>query len=351
MKSSPEKNWPKISIIILTLNGGEDLKRCLASIKKQTYPKKKVEIVVVDDASEDNSQEVAKSYGARVYVSGKRDVYLSWAIALHKITGEFTYMIDQDIELHGRDFLQKMVYPMLKNENIVAAFTREGTPRNDQSWVTNFISYHPAQCDPLYEFITPSVENTFIKKEKEYILCKFVLGKVPPFGRMFYRVKYLKKTSNWKQKKVYDHDLVIKTIKAGYDLFAWVPQAGLYHNHAKNLKHLLKKRARNLHMHYFPSNKTTEYRWLDTSSKYQVMKLIFWVIYANLFFPALIRGMLRALKFRDLVLLIEPVITITTTDVILWNFLTNNVGRDIVMNAIRALTFRSNHSSLGAFGR
>lgn len=343
-------NYPKVSIIILTLNGGEDLKRCLTSIKKQDYPKNKLEVVIVDDASEDDSVAASKSFGAKVFISGKRDVYLSWAIALHKITGQFTYMIDQDIELRGKDFLKKMVQPLLDDKNIVASFTREGWPKDGQSWITKFISYHPAQCDPLYEFITPPVEGTFKEKRKEYILCQFVLGKVPPFGRMFYRVDYLKKTQNWKLKRVYDHDLVIKTIKAGYDLFAYVPSAGLYHNHAKSLMHLLKKRARNLHMHYFPSNQTTEYRWLDTNDKHQVLKLMLWVVYANLFFPSIIRGIWRAFKFKDWVLLMEPVVTITTTDVILWNFLTSEVGRGIALKSLKSLIDIKNGPVKGAFG-
>lgn len=341
--------WPKISIIILTLNGGEDLKKCFASINEQTYPKDKVEVVVVDDVSEDNSVEIAKSNGARVFVVKKRDLYRNWAIALHKMTGDFTYMIDQDIELRGRDFFQKMVRPMLEDKNIAASFTRK-YPKAKQAWVTQFLSYHPAQCDPLYEFLTPPVEKSFIEDRGNYILCKFVLGQVPPFGRMFYRVKYLKKTTSWNQKRVFDHDLVIKSIKAGYDLFSYVPEAGLYHNHAKNLGHLLYKRVRNLHMHYFPENQNTEYRWLDVNNKKDVLKMVGWVIYANLFIPATLRGIYRAIKNKKWVLLIEPVITITTTDVILWQFVKNNVGREILINSVKSIFNIRNKKTQGAFG-
>ena len=348
--SKKKISWPKISIIILSFNGGEDLKRCFNSIKMQTYPSNKIEVVVVDDGSVDDSVQTAKENGARVYINKKRDVYLNWAIALHKITGDFTYMIDQDIELRGKDFLKKMIPPMLEDKRIVACFTRK-YPKASQSWITRFLSYHPAQCDPLYEFLTPPVESTFIEEKKNYILCKFILGKVPPFGRMFYRVEYLKNTTNWKQKRVFDHDLVIKTIKAGYDFFAYVPKAGLYHNHAKNLKHLLYKRARNLRMHYFPENKVTEYRWIDVGNKKDVVKMVGWIIYANLFIPAALRGVYRAIRDKDLVFLIEPVVTITITDIILWNFIISNIGREIIMNSVKTLVSKSQSSSLGSFGR
>lgn len=342
-------HWPKISLIILTWDGGKDLIRCFASIKKQAFPKNKLEVVVVDDGSEDDSVQTARKNGARVIINKQRDVYRNWAIALHKITGDFVYMIDQDIELRGGNFLKKMIRPMIEDDRIVASFTRK-YPKLSQSWITRFLSYHPAQADPLYEFLAPSVEESFVEVNRTHIVCKFVLGKVPPFGRMFYRVKYLKRTENWKLNRVADQDLVVKTMKAGFDYFAYVPKAGLYHNHAQNLGHLLKKRARNLHMHYFPENKTTEYRWIDVENKKDVLKMIGWIIYANLFVPAALRGIYRAIKHKDLVLLIEPVVTITTTDIILWNFLKSKVGREIIYNATRTLMLKGNNSGLGSFG-
>jgi len=341
---------PKVSIIVLTLNEVGYLEKCLKSVRRQSYPQSKVEIVVVDNGSVDDSVEVAKSFGARVFVNKKGDVYRNWAIALHKVTGDFVYMIDQDIELRGKNFFQKMLKPMLKNSEVVASFTRK-YPRKDQSWVTRFISYHPAQCDPLYEYLTPAVEESFLGEKPGYTLCKFKLGKVPPFGRMFYRLSYLKQTSNWKQKRVFDHGLIVGSIKSGFDLFAYVPQAGLYHHHARNLSHLLQKRVRNLQMHYFPENETSEYRWLDVGNRMDILKIAFWAIYANLFVPALIRGFIRFLKYKDWVLLMEPLITITTTDVILWHFLKNKVGQDMLKIAFKTLITGSSKNTTGSFGR
>lgn len=343
------KKYPKISIIILTLNEEDYLRECLKSIRKQSYPQERIEIIVVDNGSKDNSLKVAESYGAKVFVNEKGDVYQNWAIALHKITGDFVYMVDQDIRLRGINFFQKMVNPLMEDKRIIASFTRK-YPRSDQHWVTRFISYHPAQCDPLYEFLIPQVEGSFLKKKNGYILCKFELGKVPPFGRQFYRVEYFKKTSSWNMKRVFDNDSVVRAIKSGYSLFAYVPSAGLYHYHAKNLKHLLYKRVRNLNMHYFPNNRSTKYRWLDTSNRRGFLKLILWVIYANLFFPAVIRGFIRFLKYKDKVMLMEPIVTIAVTDVVLWSFIKDQKGRKIIVSSLKAFFQKNKGKSEGAFG-
>jgi glycosyltransferase involved in cell wall biosynthesis len=55
---------PLVSIVIDNFNYARFLRRSVGSALDQTYPN--VEVVVVDDASTDGSQEVIRSYGARV---------------------------------------------------------------------------------------------------------------------------------------------------------------------------------------------------------------------------------------------------------------------------------------------
>lgn len=334
--------WPKISIVVLSFNGGESLRRCLSSVKKQIYPKDKIEIINIDDGSLDQSVKIAKEYTDKVYVINKSDGgYSNRATGMKLATGDFVYMIlEQDMELRSKYFLKKMVKPLLDNPQLAASFTRE-YPNARQSWVSRFISYNPQECDPLFEFITPSIASTIVEKKKDYSTCKYVVGQIPTTTHMFFRVSVLRKSSIWKQKKDFDHDTIIKLVKAGHQLFAYVPDAGIYHYHAKDLRHLIYKRFRNLDNHYFPYNKSLSYKWVDFSNKKEVLKLFVWLVYANLFFPALIRGFLRFLKYRDPVLLMEPIVTIVTTDAILYKFITSKVGRNLAARGLRTLFLKS----------
>ncbi|HEX9153662.1 MAG TPA: glycosyltransferase, partial [Candidatus Saccharimonadales bacterium] len=57
---------PLISIVVLNWNGLEDTRECLASLRKLTYPN--VEIIVVDNGSEDGSKKFFSKEKGIVYV-------------------------------------------------------------------------------------------------------------------------------------------------------------------------------------------------------------------------------------------------------------------------------------------
>lgn len=87
---------PLVSAIITTKNNHATLEECLASIKNQSYPK--VEIVVVDNYSTDDTLVIAKRYTKRVFTKGpERSVQRNYAV--EKANGEYIIIIDSDMKL------------------------------------------------------------------------------------------------------------------------------------------------------------------------------------------------------------------------------------------------------------
>ena len=60
---------PLVSVVITTKNEEKNIENCLRSIRSQTF--KNIELIVVDNFSEDKTAEIAKKYGAKVYFKGK----------------------------------------------------------------------------------------------------------------------------------------------------------------------------------------------------------------------------------------------------------------------------------------
>ena len=98
MGKKPLSPEPLVSVVVANYNYGQYLPKCLDSILGQTW--KKIEIVVVDDCSTDNSREVLKAYEDRCRVihrptnSGNPCYPHNEAIALTK--GELVMYLDPD---------------------------------------------------------------------------------------------------------------------------------------------------------------------------------------------------------------------------------------------------------------
>ncbi len=97
-----------ISIIIPCYNGEKYIDKCLQSVLNQTY--KKLEVIVVNDGSTDNSEEKILSYKEKFEEEGMKFIYIKQEnkgvsaavnLGLKKFTGEYLCQPDSD------DFLDK----------------------------------------------------------------------------------------------------------------------------------------------------------------------------------------------------------------------------------------------------
>ncbi len=66
------KSYPKLSVIFPIHNGWEDTQNCLASLKKSTYPQEKLEIIIINNASKDNSVKGIQTFFPEVKLINKR---------------------------------------------------------------------------------------------------------------------------------------------------------------------------------------------------------------------------------------------------------------------------------------
>jgi len=88
---------PKVSVIIPAYNEEETIGRTLESLLRQTYPKELMEIIVVDDGSEDSTYEVASSFGVKVVRhEGNRGKGAAIATGIKEAKGQIIVFVDAD---------------------------------------------------------------------------------------------------------------------------------------------------------------------------------------------------------------------------------------------------------------
>jgi len=93
-----QSSFPEVSIIIPVLNRADELRRCLTSLKQLSYPQEKLQIIVVDDGSSDESPLVAKEFGALLVSSGgcRRGPAAARNVGASRATGGILAFIDSD---------------------------------------------------------------------------------------------------------------------------------------------------------------------------------------------------------------------------------------------------------------
>lgn len=104
IKGIDERGLPLVSVVVPIYNTGKYLSRCLDSIIDQSY--KKLEILLVDDGSTDDSPDIIKHYKKvddRVKVINRLNGGLSAArnSGLNASTGEYICFIDSDDSIHS----------------------------------------------------------------------------------------------------------------------------------------------------------------------------------------------------------------------------------------------------------
>lgn len=317
---------PSITIVVSTYNEEKHIKSCLDSIFKQDYPKKLLEVFVVDNYSTDKTVAIAKKYPVIVVMSKIKNNHVSKMIAFRRAKGDLFYYMDADLAFVYDDYLKKLVYPLLDDPRIVGASGKVVQTPNDTS-LNRFLTYELHQRDPVLEFFSPPITSTFIGKKSGYYLCKYELDNIPPVGRcLFWRNKLLK-TPIAKAEKFLDLDNIVILVKSGFPYYAFVPEAQEYHRHVEGLQSLVHKRLRNIIHNFLPHYETREYTWFNVKNHRDLIKILYWIIYAHLVIPAFIRGCFKAIRYKDFYCIwYEPFLTLLLTDVTLYGFVMSRRG-------------------------
>ncbi len=113
--------YPKVSIIVVNFNGEKYLKGCLDSIFSLNYPKSKLEIIVVDNGSSDNSISIVKNNFPKVKMLNNDENNYCKAnnLGIKESSGEYVAIVNNDVEV-CKDWLLELV-KKLSNYNTIAA--------------------------------------------------------------------------------------------------------------------------------------------------------------------------------------------------------------------------------------
>ncbi len=325
--------YPTIDIIIPTLNAQIPLQKCLHSIKKQIYPKNKINIIIADGGSIDKTLEIAKKYKAKIIFNKLKTAEAGKAIAIKNSSGQLIALIDSDNILPTKNWLKKMVFPF-NDKQIIGSEPYKFTYRKEAGMIEKYSALIGAN-DP-YAFVTNVYDRySYITKKwtglkleiqsnNNFYKIKFSPNsQIPTIGAngTFFKRDFIQQ--NFNSDYFFDIDIITsilnKTKKPIY--FAKV-KTGIIHTYCENsIKKFIKKQNRRVVDFYTYKNLRT-YKW-DLASNNSQKKFF---IYTIFIIPSIIDTIKGFINKPSIIWLFHPLFCQITLLIYSINFLKNKFG-------------------------
>ena len=134
---------PLVSVVIPAYNEENYLPACLESIKRQDYAGE-YEVIVVDNASTDNTAQIARDWGAKVVYESKRSPACARQKGVEVATGKIIAFIDADTQAPAH-WLSTIVWRFLCEPEMVSvsgpyAYCDAGKFSKISSYIGNFFN-------------------------------------------------------------------------------------------------------------------------------------------------------------------------------------------------------------------
>lgn len=142
--------YPVISIAIATYNSEKTLEKTLKSIVKQTYPKNKIEVLIIDGGSKDRTLAIAKKYKSKIIPNPKVDFISGKHIAFLQAKGKYLLYLDSDEILESKRSLDIKHFAFLDNKNVKAVMPSGYKSPHNVSPINDYINEFG---DPFSYFI------------------------------------------------------------------------------------------------------------------------------------------------------------------------------------------------------
>lgn len=107
-----------VSVVVPAFNEERNIEECLAAFKKQDFPRRNFEIIVVDNNSTDKTAQIAKRMKAKVIPEKTQGYVFALRKGCSQAEGEIIVITDADTLVPG-DWLKKIYQAYQKNPQVV----------------------------------------------------------------------------------------------------------------------------------------------------------------------------------------------------------------------------------------
>ena len=323
------------AFVLPTLNAsGPSFERALRSIRHQDYPTERVEIVVADGGSTDDTRSVANRYGARVIDNPNK--LAEWGVKegiASASTADVVVIFAADNELVGSDWIERLARHFTREPKLSAVFGRLVSGADDPP-LNKYIEL--IQSEPLNWFLNRNLEwylgRPFRRQEG------FALFEVDPerpliWGANGLAVRREFALPAWtKQGYVADVDAFHAMVVAGHRLVAYKSEPYCFHHQVATLGDLRRKWLRNAQQHLVAQASDRELAWVFVPGFRR--RALLWAAYSLL--PVISGGdaLRRLVSDRSVYWLYHPAASLLQAVTYLQALSTSRAGRRMLMQGL-----------------
>lgn len=306
-KSRIDSSLPKISIIIPTYQAEKYLRNCFKSISIQNYSKDKLEVLIIDGGSTDNTLNIAKQFNVfptRILSNPYKDAESGKSIGIEAAKNDIIALIDADNELVGKNWLRVMVRPLIDDPKIFGVES-PWLVRKKDPLINQYVTLLKI-ADPLARCFSPQMK---MEDRGAYIVYNLKTGQTPIVGAngFLWRKRLIKIINKYKP-KFEEVNYISLMVQRGYLVYARVKHVGIYHFYCTSAVSYIKKRLKigRKFMERKEKNQTT---WVDQSTSYY---FIFAILYNISFFGPLWEAIIGYKKTANTAWFLHPFISFLT---------------------------------------
>lgn len=290
---------PLVSVVLNVYNESRNIENCLGRIRSQNYPQNKIEIIIVNDDSEDDTIDRANQFNIRVFRSGYKNRERAKSIGIEHVKGEFILFMDADVFLIGDDWIKKAVSFLLENPNAVGVQNIRWHYKKNDYLVNRYCNLFGIN-DPFVFFLNKrgalmATEKNWrlpgnkLKSTKEYDLVKFDTETLPTMGAQgFIARRNMIYKGSWKP-YFFHLDLIYELVEKGLNQFI-LAKLPIEHKYTTSIRKFYEKLVRNLTL-FLELEERRKYKY-DVGSLNFFLSILLMMSFFYPFFQAL-RGYLK----------------------------------------------------------